>query len=204
MRTHYCGELRGEHVGQTVTLFGWVDRRRDHGGVIFIDLRDRSGIVQIVSDPERTSATYPQADALRNEYVVKIQGAVTQRPDASLNLKISTGEIEIYATTIEVLNTVRQPLPFQVSAADAESVREELRLKYRYLDLRRERMRQNLLLRHEVIKTVRRYLEDVQGFIEVETPCLNTLYPRRGTGLFSTEPREFRGMVCAAPVTSAL
>ncbi len=177
MRTHYCGDLRGVHIGQSITLFGWVDRRRDHGGVIFVDLRDRSGTVQIVSDPERTPATYPKAELLRNEYVVKVQGQVTRRPDASLNAKISTGEVEIYAETIEVLNAVHQQLPFQVSSADVESVREELRLKYRYLDLRRERMRSNLMLRHELIKTIRRYLEDAQGFIEVETPILTRSTP---------------------------
>jgi aspartyl-tRNA synthetase len=177
MRTHYCGDLRGVHIGQTITLFGWVDRRRDHGGVIFVDLRDRSGTVQIVSDPVRTPATYPKAELLRNEYVVKVQGQVTRRPDTSLNDKIATGEVEIYAETIEVLNAVHQQLPFQVSSADTESVREELRLKYRYLDLRRERMRTNLMLRHELIKTIRRYLEDVQGFIEVETPILTRSTP---------------------------
>jgi aspartyl-tRNA synthetase len=177
MRTHYCGDLREEHIGQTVTLFGWVDRRRDHGGVIFVDLRDRSGIVQIVSDPDRTPDTYPLADSLRSEYVVKIQGTVTQRPTESLNPKLATGGVEIYAAIIEVLNAVHQQLPFQVSSADAESVREELRLKYRYLDLRRERMRQNLLLRHEVVKTIRRYLEDREGFIEVETPILTRSTP---------------------------
>jgi aspartyl-tRNA synthetase len=177
MRTQYCGELTGDHVGQTVTLFGWVDRRRDHGGVIFLDLRDRSGTVQIVSDPVRTPDTYPKADALRNEYVVKVQGSVTKRPAESLNTKISTGEIEIYAQEIEVLNAVRAQLPFQVSSADLENVREDLRLKYRYLDLRRERMRNNLILRHEVIKTVRRYLEDTQGFIEIETPVLTRSTP---------------------------
>jgi aspartyl-tRNA synthetase len=177
MRTHYCGELRGEHVGQTVTLFGWVDRRRDHGGVIFLDLRDRQGTIQIVSDPERTPELYALAESLRNEYVVKVQGKVTQRPADSLNPKIATGEVEIYAEVIEVLNAVRQQLPFQVSSADSETVREELRLKYRYLDLRRERMRTNLLLRHQIIKTVRRYLEDVQGFTEIETPILTRSTP---------------------------
>jgi aspartyl-tRNA synthetase len=177
MRTHYCGDLRGTHIGQTITLFGWVDRRRDHGGVIFVDLRDRSGTVQIVSDPERTPATYPKAELLRNEYVVKVQGQVTRRPETSLNTKIGTGEVEIYAETIEVLNAVHQQLPFQVSSADTDSVREELRLKYRYLDLRRERMRSNLMLRHELIKIIRRYLEDAQGFIEVETPILTRSTP---------------------------
>jgi aspartyl-tRNA synthetase len=177
MRTHYCGDLRAKQIGETVTLCGWVDRRRDHGGVIFIDLRDRSGIVQIVSDPERTPASYEPADALRNEYVVRITGRVTPRPEASLNPKLKTGEIEIYADQIELLNAVRKQLPFQVSSAEPETVREELRLKYRYLDLRRERMSQNLQLRHQIIKTLRRYLEDAQGFIEVETPILTRSTP---------------------------
>ncbi|MBF2074933.1 MAG: aspartate--tRNA ligase [Synechococcales cyanobacterium C42_A2020_086] len=177
MRTHYCGQLRAEHVGQTVTLFGWVDRRRDHGGVIFVDLRDRTGIAQIVSDPERTPDSYDAADGLRNEYVVKIVGRVTKRPPESLNPRIPTGEVEIYADQIELLNAVRKQLPFQVSTADAEPVREDLRLKYRYLDLRRERMSRNLQLRHQIVKTIRRYLEDQQGFIEVETPMLTRSTP---------------------------
>lgn len=177
MRTHYCGQVRAEHIGKTVTLCGWVDRRRDHGGVIFIDLRDRSGIVQIVSDPERTPASYSQADSLRSEYVVKISGRVTKRPDESLNPRLDTGEIEIYADQIEVLNAVRKQLPFQVSTAETEAVREDLRLKYRYLDLRRERMSSNLKLRHELVKTIRRYLEDTEGFMEVETPILTRSTP---------------------------
>jgi aspartyl-tRNA synthetase len=177
MRTHYCGELRKEHIGETVTLYGWVDRRRDHGGVIFIDLRDRSGIVQIVSDPQRTPDSYEQANALRNEYVVEITGRVTQRPEESLNTRIPTGEIEIYADKIQLLNAVRKQLPFQVSVADTETVREDLRLKYRYLDLRRDRMAQNLQLRHQIVKAMRRYLEDLEGFIEVETPILTRSTP---------------------------
>lgn len=177
MRTHYCGELRSNHVGETVTLCGWVDRRRDHGGVIFLDLRDRTGIVQIVSDPQRTPDSYPNAEAVRNEYVVQITGRVSRRPEDSLNPNLSTGEVEVYADQIKPLNTVRKQLPFQVSTADAETVREELRLKYRYLDIRRDRMRQNIELRHEVIKAIRRYLEDEQGFIEVETPMLTRSTP---------------------------
>ncbi|MBD1874193.1 aspartate--tRNA ligase [Nodosilinea sp. FACHB-131] len=177
MRTHYCGTLRASDIGSTVTLFGWVDRRRDHGGVIFIDLRDRTGVVQIVSDPERTPASYPQADPLRNEYVVKIQGRVSQRQEGSVNPKLPTGEIEIYADTIELLNAVRKPLPFQVSTADSETVREDLRLRYRYLDLRRDRMAQNLRIRHEVTKAIRRFLEDQEGFYEVETPILTRSTP---------------------------
>ena len=177
MRSYYCGELRSEHIGQTVTLYGWVDRRRDHGGVIFLDLRDRSGLVQIVSDPQRTPDSYQAADALRNEYVVKITGRVTSRPADSLNPKLPTGEVEIYADEIELLNAVRKQLPFQVSTADHESVREDLRLKYRYLDLRRDRMSRNLQLRHQVVKAMRRHLEDVGGFIEVETPILTRSTP---------------------------
>jgi aspartyl-tRNA synthetase len=144
MRTYYCGELRKQHIGETVTLYGWVDRRRDHGSVIFIDLRDRTGTVQIVSDPQRTPDSYEQANSLRNEYVVEITGRVTQRPEESLNPRIPTGEVEIYADKIQLLNSVRKQLPFQVSTADIEAVREDLRLKYRYLDLRRERMSHNL------------------------------------------------------------
>ena len=177
MRTHYCGELRKEHIGETVTFYGWVDRRRDHGGVIFLDLRDRSGIVQIVSDPQRTPDSYEQANALRNEYVVAITGTVSQRPPESLNPRLPTGEVEIYADKIELLNAVRKQLPFQVSTADTETVREDLRLKYRYLDLRRERMAQNMQLRHQVIKAMRRYLEDLEGFIEIETPILTRSTP---------------------------
>jgi aspartyl-tRNA synthetase len=177
MRTHYCGQLRTENIGETVTLYGWVDRRRDHGGVIFLDLRDRTGIVQIVSDPQRTPGSYEQAETLRNEYVVKITGRVTQRPEDSLNPRLPTGELEIYADQVELLNRLNKQLPFQVATADTEPVREDLRLKYRYLDLRRDRMTQNLQLRHNVVKAIRRYLEDVQGFIEIETPILTRSTP---------------------------
>ena len=177
MRTNYCGELRAEHIDKTVTVYGWVNRRRDHGGVIFIDLRDRTGTVQIVSDPQRTPESYQDADSLRSEYVVKVSGKVSQRPEESLNPKLPTGEIEIYAEKIEILNDVNKQLPFQVSTSDTESVREELRLKYRYLDLRRDRMAKNLQLRHEVVKAMRRFLEDEQNFIEVETPILTRSTP---------------------------
>jgi len=177
MRTYYCGEVRKEQIGETVTLCGWVDRRRDHGGVIFLDLRDRTGIIQVVSDPQRTPDSYNDAETLRNEYVVQITGRVTARPEDSLNPKLPTGEVEIYADQIELLNAVRKQLPFQVSTADTESVREDLRLKYRYLDLRRDRMSRNLQLRHQVVKAIRRYLEDEQNFIEVETPILTRSTP---------------------------
>jgi aspartyl-tRNA synthetase len=177
MRTHYCGELRTEALDKSVTLFGWVDRRRDHGGVIFIDLRDRTGTVQIVSDPQRTPNSYEAAQSVRNEYVIKVVGKVCPRPESSLNLKIATGEIEIYAESIEILNGVYKQLPFVVSSEEAELVREEVRLKYRYLDLRRERMSKNLQLRHQVVKAMRRFLEDEGKFIEVETPILTRSTP---------------------------
>ncbi|CAN5679449.1 aspartate--tRNA ligase [soil metagenome] len=177
MRSLYCGQLRAEHIEKTVTLYGWVDRRRDHGGVVFLDLRDRSGTVQIVSDPERTPASYPVAEEVRNEYVVKVVGRVTQRPTESLNDKLPTGQVEVYADELTILNAVRKQMPFQVSTADDENVREELRLKYRYLDLRRDRMARNMRLRHEVIKAIRRFLEDTEDFIEVETPILTRSTP---------------------------
>ncbi len=177
MRTHYCGTIRTEQIGETITLCGWVDRRRDLGGVIFLHIRDRSGSVQVVSDPVRTPDSYHLAETLRSEYVVKITGRVYQRPEESINSRIPTGEIEVYAEQIEVLNSVRKQLPFQVSQTENETVREDLRLKYRYLDLRRERMSANLQLRHQVIKTIRRFLEDRQNFTEIETPILTRSTP---------------------------
>ncbi|XHU95194.1 MAG: aspartate--tRNA ligase [cyanobacterium endosymbiont of Rhopalodia gibba] len=177
MRTHYCGDLRATDINKTVTLFGWVDRRRDHGGVVFIDLRDRTGIIQIVSDPQRTPDSYPDAENLRSEYVVKIVGCVSQRPSESLNLKLLTGEVEIYADSIELLNGVDKQLPFVISSLEAELVREDVRLKYRYLDLRRDSMSKNLQLRHRVVKAIRRYLEDEQQFMEIETPILTRSTP---------------------------
>ncbi|EDX84521.1 aspartyl-tRNA synthetase [Synechococcus sp. PCC 7335] len=177
MRSLYCGQLRAEQIEKTVTLYGWVDRRRDHGGVVFLDLRDRTGTVQIVSDPERTPASYPVAEEVRNEYVVKVVGRVTQRPPESLNEKLPTGEVEIYADELTILSAVRKQMPFQVSTAEEENVREDLRLKYRYLDLRRDRMAHNMRLRHEVVKAIRRFLEDQEDFMEVETPILTRSTP---------------------------
>ena len=177
MRTNYCGELRAEHINQSVTIFGWVDRRRDHGGVIFIDLRDRTGTVQIVSDPQRTPQSYADAESLRSEYVVKAVGKISQRPPESLNDKLPTGQVEIYAESIEILNAVSKQLPFQVSTADTENVGEKLRLKHRYLDLRKERMAKNLQLRHQVVKAMRRFLEDEENFMEIETPILTRSTP---------------------------
>jgi aspartyl-tRNA synthetase len=137
----------------------------------------RSGIVQIVSDPQRTPASYPIAETVRNEYVIKRDGNSQSTATESLNPRIATGEIEIYATSIEILNGVTKQLPFVVSSSESESVREDVRLRYRYLDLRRERMSQNLQLRHQVVKEMRRFLEDEQHFIEVETPILTRSTP---------------------------
>ncbi|WP_019502498.1 aspartate--tRNA ligase [Pseudanabaena sp. PCC 6802] len=170
MRTHYCGLLHAEHIGKSVSLCGWVNRKRDQGGVIFLDLRDRTGIIQVVSDIGRTPASYETANDMRSEYVIRVTGKVTQRPADSINPKIATGEIEVYAESIELLNPVQKTLPFVLS--DTESVREEIRLKYRYLDMRSEKLANNLQLRARVVKTIRRYLEDRCGFMEIETPML--------------------------------
>ena len=170
MRSNYCGHLNADQIGQTVSLCGWIDRRRDHGGVIFLDLRDRTGILQIVSDPQRTPVSYDLAGEMRNEYVVRIIGKVSKRPDESLNPRLATGEVEIYAESIELLNAVSKTLPFLISEAD--TIKEELRFKYRYLDMRGDRLSNNLKLRFEVVKSIRRFLEDEYGFMEVETPIL--------------------------------
>jgi len=165
-KTHTCGELRAEHIGQTVTLAGWVHRQRDHGGVTFIDLRDRFGIVQIVANPDNPKVAAVQ-DA-RMEWVLQVTGTVRRRPEGAENPNLPTGEIEIDVTACEVLNPAK-PLPFLIYKD--EDTDENLRLKYRYLDLRRERMQHNMVLRHKVIKFMRDYLDE-KGFIEVETPIL--------------------------------
>lgn len=176
-RTHYCGDLRKEDIGSTVTLYGWIDRRRDHGGVIFLDLRDRSGVVQLVSDPNKTPESYDLSGEVRSEYVVKITGIVEHRPPESLNPRLATGEVEIYAQQLEILNRVSKQIPFSISGEEAEQTREEIRLRYRYLDLRREKMTRNLTLRHQVVKAIRRFLEDQEAFIEIETPILTRSTP---------------------------
>jgi aspartyl-tRNA synthetase len=170
MRSHYCGQLSAQHIGESVSLCGWVDRRRDHGGVIFLDLRDKTGIVQIVSDPARTPLSYEITGEMRNEYVIQVTGKVSRRPDDSLNPKLATGEVEIYAESLQLLNPVTKQLPFLIS--ETEHVKEELRLRYRYLDIRSERLANNLKLRAEVVRILRRYLEDNYHFMEVETPVL--------------------------------
>jgi aspartyl-tRNA synthetase len=176
MRSHGCGDLRQDASGQAVQLCGWVDRRRDHGGVIFVDLRDRSGTVQITVDPDLGAEAFSVAEHLRHETVIQVAGTVRQRPAESINEKLATGEVEVLASAITVLNAVKGNLPFPVSVHDEENTREELRLRHRYLDLRRERMARNLRLRHQAVQAMRRHLEDA-GFIEVETPILTRSTP---------------------------
>ncbi|MBM3142375.1 MAG: aspartate--tRNA ligase [Chloroflexi bacterium] len=168
LKSHSCGELRDKHVGHEVTLAGWVHRRRDHGGLIFIDLRDREGIAQIVFNPEISKGVHKVANELRNEYVAKVTGKVAQRPPGTENTKLPTGKIEVIASDIQILNTAKTP-PFYINE-DAE-VDENLCLKYRYLYLRRPRMKDNIILRHRVEKFMRDFL-DAKGFIEIETPIL--------------------------------
>ncbi|MBI3603376.1 MAG: aspartate--tRNA ligase [Nitrospirae bacterium] len=173
MRTHRCGELSRRHVGQTVTINGWVQRRRDHGNVIFIDVRDRQGLTQIVFNPEISPAAHQQAHVLRGEFVVAVTGTVALRPDGSANPNLATGEIEVLVQTVEILNEAKTP-PFLIE--DEGEVTEALRLKHRYLDLRRPKMQRLLRLRHEVMQEARAFLNG-QDFLEVETPMLTKSTP---------------------------
>ncbi|MFC1978249.1 aspartate--tRNA ligase, partial [Chloroflexota bacterium] len=168
LKTHSCGELTKAHVGIQVTLAGWVDRRRDHGGLIFIDLRDRDGIAQVVFNPETSKSCHEIANEMRSEYVVSINGEVALRPPGTENSKLPTGEIEIIVQNTAILNPSKTP-PFYINE-DVE-VEENLRLRYRYLDLRRPRMQKSLLLRYRVVKFIRDFL-DARAFVEVETPIL--------------------------------
>jgi len=168
LKTYSCGELNKEKVGAEVTLAGWVNRRRDHGGLIFIDLRDKEGIVQVVFNPDSSNQCHEIASEMRNEYVIRITGEVALRPTGTENPKLSTGDIEVLARNTEILNPSKTP-PFYIN--EEAEVDENLRLRYRYLDLRRARMQKILLLRYQVVKFMRDFL-DARGFIEVETPIL--------------------------------
>lgn len=168
LKTHNCGELRAANTGQSVTLAGWVHRRRDHGGLIFIDLRDKEGITQIVFNPEVSGNAHSIATELRNEYVLQVKGEVAKRPSGTENTKLPTGEIEVLAQAIQIYNSSKTP-PFYIN--EEVDVDENLLLKYRYLHLRRSGMRNNMILRHKVIKFMRDFL-DAKGFVEVETPIL--------------------------------
>jgi len=168
LKSHNCGELREEHVGQKITLAGWVHRRRDHGGKVFIDLRDREGIVQVVFNPQISQEAYEVAGSLRSEYVIQVAGEIASRPEGTENRKLATGDIEVIAREAVILNASKTP-PFYVS--EDEEVEESLCLKSRYLYLRRPRLKANLILRHRVIKFIRDSL-DAKGFVEIETPIL--------------------------------
>ena len=169
-RTHSCGDLRTKHVGQTVTLMGWVARRRDFGELTFIDLRDRDGITQVVCNSEDAPAAHAKAKEARGEYVIAVSGKVLLRDEASRNSKLPTGDVEVRAAELLILNDART-LPFQLDASTESLASEDLRLKYRYLDLRRPQLQSNLRLRHRVLREIRRYMDE-QGFTELETPIL--------------------------------
>lgn len=197
MRTHYCGHLNREHIGQTVTLCGWAHRRRDHGGVIFIDLRDREGMAQIVIDPD-TAEAFANAEMIRNEFVLKVVCKVRARPEGTVNANIPTGEVEMLASEIEILNASLTP-PFML---DDENLTENVRLQHRYIDLRRPAMQKNMMLRYRVAKTLRDYL-DVNGFIEVETPMLTRSTPE-GARDYLVPSRVHAGNFFALPQSPQL
>ncbi len=170
MRTHYCGDVGEPLIGQVITVAGWAHRRRDHGGVIFVDLRDRAGILQLVFDPD-AAEVFAQAERVRNEFVLEVTGLVRARPAGTVNTHLKSGQVEVLAQGILILNR-SEPLPFQLD----EPVNEEVRLRYRYLDLRREDMRERLLLRHRITRAMRDYLDEA-GFVDIETPMLTKATP---------------------------
>jgi len=196
-RTDYCGRIDRQHLAQTVTVCGWVHRRRDHGGVIFIDLRDREGLVQIVCDPDR-AATFAVAEKLRHEFVIGVTGLVRPRPEGTVNPDLASGEIEILAHEIEILNTAQTP-PFQL---DDENLSETVRLQHRVVDLRRPQMQKNLMLRYRAATAARRYL-DAHGFIDIETPVLYKSTPE-GAREFIVPSRIHHGLFYALPQSPQL
>ena len=172
-RTTYCGSVTEEYIGQTVTLNGWVQKRRDLGGLIFIDLRDREGVVQIVFNPDFSEEALKIADKVRSEYVIQVKGQVTKRDEKSVNDKIKTGKVEVQVSSIEILNESETP-PFSIT--DVNDIDENVRLKYRYIDLRRESLAQTFKMRHQITRSVRNYLDE-GDFFEVETPVLTKSTP---------------------------
>jgi aspartyl-tRNA synthetase len=191
MRSHYCGQVNKKLVGQEVTVAGWVHRRRDHGGVIFVDLRDREGLLQVVLDPDN-QGQFAEAEKLRNEFVVKIRGLVRERPAGTANANLASGEVELLARELVTLNRA-EPLPFQLD----EHVSEEVRLKYRYIDLRREEMSKRLRLRHKITRAMRHYLDDA-GFVDIETPVLTKATPE-GARDYLVPSRTHAGKFFALP-----
>jgi aspartyl-tRNA synthetase len=197
MRSHYCGHITEQHLDQTVEVSGWAHRRRDHGGVIFIDLRDRYGTVQVVIDPDTPDA-FADAERVRNEYVLRIKGRVRLRPEGTVNANLPTGKIEILSKELEVLNRA-EPIPFQL---DDEDVSEEVRLRYRYLDLRRPEMQQRLMLRARVANNLRRFLDE-HGFLDIETPMLTKATPE-GARDYLVPSRTHPGNFFALPQSPQL
>jgi aspartyl-tRNA synthetase len=191
MRTHYCGRVDETSIGKAVTVAGWAQRRRDHGGVIFVDLRDREGLLQIVFDPDKADV-FASAERVRNEYVLKVTGLVRARPPGTANANLKSGQIEVLCQELEILNR-SEPLPFQLD----ETVSEEVRLRFRYLDLRREEMRERLLLRHGITRAMRHYLDDA-GFVDIETPMLSKATPE-GARDYLVPSRTHAGKFFALP-----
>jgi aspartyl-tRNA synthetase len=198
MRSHYCGDLRASHDGETVTLCGWVHRRRDHGGVIFLDVRDRAGLVQIVFDPDAVAA-FERADRVRSEYVIRVEGRVRMRDATVRNARMTTGDIEVLGLSLDILNTADTP-PFELD--EFSGAGEEVRLKYRYLDLRRANVLENFRFRSKLTHAVRNYLEE-QGFMDVETPILTRATPE-GARDYLVPSRTHPGSFFALPQSPQL
>jgi aspartyl-tRNA synthetase len=196
MRSHYCGQLNRSQIGEEITVAGWVHRRRDHGGVIFVDLRDQEGLLQIVFDPD-TPEMFAEAERLRGEYVLSVHGRLRERPEGTINSELPTGEVELLATELTVLNKSKTP-PFH----HEEHASEELRLRFRYLDLRRDGMQRNLRLRHQVTRSIRAWLDEA-GFIEIETPILTKTTPE-GARDYLVPSRTHPGKFFALPQSPQL
>src|SRR5512143_225629 len=199
VRTHRCGELNKTHVGQTVVLNGWVQRRRDHGMVMFVDLRDRTGITQVVFNAERNAAVHQAAHVLRSECVVTVTGQVMARPEESRNPHLPTGDIEIFVDAVEILNEAKTP-PFLIE--DDADVTESIRLKYRYLDLRRPKMQRLMAIRHHVMQATRGFL-NAEQFLEIETPILTKSTPE-GARDYLVPSRVNAGQFYALPQSPQL
>ena len=191
MRSHYCGQVNESSIGKIVTVAGWAHRRRDHGGVIFVDLRDREGLLQVVFDPDRAEV-FAMAERVRNEFVLKVTGLVRSRPQGTANANLKSGQVELLCHELDILNR-SEPLPFQLD----EHVSEEVRLRYRYIDLRREEMRDRLLLRHRITRAMRQYLDEA-GFVDIETPMLSKATPE-GARDYLVPSRTHPGKFFALP-----
>src|SRR6056300_1088782 len=198
MRTHYCGEWHESHIDQTVSLCGWVQRRRDHGGVIFLDLRDRDGITEVVFDPD-TVETFATAEQIRNEFMVRVQGRVRMRPEGTANAEMCTGKIEVLGKELEILNAADTP-PFQLD--EHMAVHEDIRLRNRFIDLRRPEMLGRMKMRSQITSSIRRYLDE-NGFLDIETPILTRATPE-GARDYLVPSRTHPGKFFALPQSPQL